>query len=105
MSETTKVELPLADIRAYCETQPIARLSLFGSDFAAYIRPDCDIAMLIEYAPNARLSYFDLAGHEIDLGEILGHNVDLRTPAEVRRLIDLDKDNGMRLVYAQSQSN
>ncbi len=31
MSEMKTLDLPLETIRAYCETQPIDRLSVFGS--------------------------------------------------------------------------
>ena len=105
MSEATAIDLPIEAIREYCATQPIERLSLFGAAFRDFLRPQCDFGMLIEYAPDAGVGYFELAQQEIDLGEIVGFRVDLRTPAEVRRLISLGVCDSARLIYARNHIN
>ncbi|MCY3831712.1 MAG: nucleotidyltransferase [Chloroflexi bacterium] len=85
MSETTKINLPVEAIRAYCETQLMQRLSLLGPAFDDWLRPDTDIGLLVEYAPGAPIGYFAMAQQEIDLGEIIGRKVDLRTQQEINR--------------------
>ena len=49
-------------------------------------RPDSDVDLLVEFLPDARPTYFDLANIEIELSALLdGRKVDLRTPAELSR--------------------
>ena len=49
-------------------------------------RPDSDVDLLVEFLPDARPTYFDLANIEIELSTLLdGRKVDLRTPAELSR--------------------
>jgi uncharacterized protein len=65
----------------------IKKLSLFGSTLKGTARPDSDIDLLVEFEPEARPSYLDLAEIEIELGErIGGRKVDLRTAHELSRL-------------------
>ena len=101
MSENIKVNLPLDDIRAYCETQPIARLSLFGSALRDELTPESDIDLLVQYAPGAEIGYFELAQQEIDLSELIGRKVDLRTPRELSRYFRRQVLDSARLIYAQ----
>ena len=104
MSELTTVALPVEEIRAYCQTQPIARLSLFGSALRDELRDESDIDLLVEYEPDARIGYFELAQHEIDLGELIGRQVDLRTAGELNRLFRQDVIDSARQLYARRES-
>lgn len=104
MSEMTAVELPLKAIREYCETQPILRLSLFGSALRDELTPDSDIDLLVEYSPGARVGYFELAQHEIDIGNLIGRKVDLRTADELNRLFRQDVVDSARQLYARRES-
>ncbi|MCY3831713.1 MAG: nucleotidyltransferase domain-containing protein [Chloroflexi bacterium] len=58
VGETVTINLPLEEIRAYCETQPIERLSLFGSAARNELRPESDVDFLVEYEPEAPVGYF-----------------------------------------------
>jgi len=80
MGETAKFRLPLEAIRAYCNQRPIRRLSLFGSALREDLKPDSDIDMLVEYAPEADISYFDIVQQQIDFSKMIGRPVDLLTP-------------------------
>lgn len=84
MSEITACALPVEAICAYCETQPIERLSLFGSALRGELIVESDIDLLVEYRPGAIVTLFTLAGHEIDLGKLIGRKVDLRMAGELR---------------------
>jgi len=59
----------------------IRKLSLFGSILRSYFGPDSDIDMLVEFLPGKIIGFLGLAGLEIELTEMLGRKVDLRTPA------------------------
>jgi predicted nucleotidyltransferase len=70
-----------------CQRHGIRRLSLFGSMLKGTARPDSDIDLLVEFEPDARPSYFDLAEVELELSPLLGgRRVDLRTAPELSHL-------------------
>ena len=85
MSEAKTLELPLEQIREYCKTQPIARLSELAPEFDGWLRPDTEIGYVVDYEPGAVITLLDMAGHEIELGEILGVGVSLYTSKGLRQ--------------------
>ena len=101
MSEPAAIDLPLEAICAYCETQPIARLSRLGPGFDARLRPDTEIGVLVEYLPEASVSYIDMARQERVLSEIMGDAVDLRTPNELESTSKQRILAGATLVFAK----
>ena len=75
-----------AELAPICRRHRIRKLSLFGSQLKGTARPDSDVDLLVEFLPDARPTYFDLANIEIELSALLdGRKVDLRTPAELSR--------------------
>ena len=99
MSELIQTHLPEDKIRAYCKSQPIERLSVFGSAARNELTPESDIDLLVEYLPEAKIGYFELAQQEIDLSALIGWKVDLRTPNELSRFFRQDVIDNARLVY------
>ena len=67
-------------IGEFCRRHGIVKLSLFGSILRDDFRPDSDVDVLVEFAPESRVSLFDLGGMLVELSEILGRQVDLKTP-------------------------
>ena len=55
----------------------VVRLSVFGSTARGDRRPDSDIDLLAAFDDSMRISLLDMAGVEIQLSEMLGHQVDL----------------------------
>lgn len=80
-----KITIPQEEIVAFCQRNQIRKLSLFGSVLSDDFRPDSDVDVLVEFAPGARVSLFDMAAMEIELAELIGRKVDLRTPEELSR--------------------
>ncbi len=76
-----QIALPERDITTFCRRYPIRRLSLFGSVLRNDFAPDSDVDVLVEFEANAGIGYFELVQMQIELSEILGHRVDLLTPA------------------------
>ncbi len=101
MSEITAIALPVEEICAYCETRPIQRLSVLGVEFDGWLRPDTIIGVLVEYLPEATVSYIDMARQEDELSEILGGTVDLRTPNELEPTTKQQILAGATLVFAK----
>jgi hypothetical protein len=63
----------------------VERLGLFGSFSRDEARADSDVDILVEFEPEARVGLIRLAGMELDLGELLGRKVDMRTPQDLSR--------------------
>ncbi|MEX2237995.1 MAG: nucleotidyltransferase domain-containing protein [Dehalococcoidia bacterium] len=67
----------------FCKRNHIRKLSLFGSVLRADFHNGSDVDFLVEFEAGYPVGYFDLAGMEIELSEILGRKADLRTPGEL----------------------
>ena len=101
MSEFVRADLPQDRIREYCASQPIQRLSVFGSAARNELTPESDIDLLVEYMPDARISYFDMGRHVTDLVEIVGRPVDLCTPNSISRYFRQNVIEGAVPIYAK----
>ena len=99
MSEMVKFDLPAKEISAYCESQPILRLSELAPEFEGWLRPDTDIGLLVDYMPGAIITLLDMAGHEIDLGKIIGKGVSLHTSKGLARGSLKKYIESARLIY------
>jgi len=69
----------------FCRRHRIRRLSVFGSALRDDFRPDSDVDFLVEFEREARVSLLDMAGMELELEEIVGREVDLRTAGDLSR--------------------
>ena len=61
------------------------KLSLFGSVLTERFRPDSDIDILVEFEAGHTPGLFGIAGMEIELSNLLGRKVDLRTAEDLSR--------------------
>lgn len=93
------ITLPYAEIAQFCQQHRIRKLSLFGSVLRDDFRPDSDIDVLVEFEPGHVPGLLKMAGLEIELGDIVGQKVDLRTAAELSRYFRQDVVNGAELIY------
>lgn len=76
-------------------------MSLFGSALRGDAGPASDIDFLIEFHPDHIPGLIKLAGMEIELSEILGRKVDLRTPQDLSRYFRQEVLNSAELQYAE----
>lgn len=77
--------LPLSEqqVRDFCTAHGIRRLLLFGSSLRSDFSPTSDVDLLVEFEPDAEVTYLDLVRLELELTRLIGRTVDLRTPAEL----------------------
>ena len=85
MAATPRLPIPHDALADFCRRNGIKRLSLFGSVLRDDFGPDSDVDMLVEFEPGKRIGLFGLSALQIELTEMLGRQVDLRTPAELSR--------------------
>ena len=102
MSETLRVDVLVEAIRAYCEAQQIASLSLLGGAFDDWLRPNTEVGLLVDYLPGASITYIDMARQERELGKIIGGAIDLRTPNELEMTTRQTILKGATLVFVQN---
>ncbi len=93
------LELPRETITAFCKKYAIRKLSLFGSVLRDDFRPDSDVDVLVEFGPGVRISYFDLAGMQIELEQILGRPVDIGTPDMLSKYIRKQVLQNAQIIY------
>ncbi len=99
MNEITSINLPLEDICDYCAHQPIQRLSLFGSALHGELTVNSDIDLLVQYTLGARVGYLSRARQGIDLSQIIGRSVDLRTRHELSPYFRQQVIDSAQLIY------
>lgn len=87
-------------LEAFCRKNHIIKMSLFGSVLRDELSPESDIDILVEFDKGHMPGLMDLAGMEIELGEMVGRKVDLRTPAELSRYFRDDVLEKARVEYA-----
>lgn len=80
-----KIHLDRERIAAFCRQHGIRKLSLFGSVLRDDFRPDSDVDVLVEFEPELPITLFDVVRMEHALSELVGRQVDLRTPQDLSR--------------------
>lgn len=73
----TKMDIPQEKISDFCQRWQVVELALFGSILRDNFRPDSNVDMLVQFAPDAQRSLFDLAQMQDELQSILGRETDL----------------------------
>jgi predicted nucleotidyltransferase len=84
MSDVLKIDS--IALESICRRHRIRRLSLFGSVLKGRARLDSDVDMLVEFMPDARPTFLDMAQIELELSPLVGgRRVDLRTAEDLSR--------------------
>lgn len=94
------IEIPHERIAGFCRKHRIRRLALFGSVLRGDFRADSDVDVLVEFEPDARVGLFSLGAMELELTDLLGRKVDLRTPEELSRYFREQVTEGAEVLYA-----
>jgi uncharacterized protein len=81
--ESHELHIPKERIAAFCEKHGVKRLSLFGSALRDDFGPDSDVDILVEFHPGRTPGMFGYGQMILELREIIGREVDLRTPNDL----------------------
>jgi hypothetical protein len=87
-------------LESFCRKHHIRKLSLFGSALRDEMNPESDIDLLVEFDPDHIPGLLHLSGMEIELSQMAGRKVDLRTPGELSRFFREEVLAHSRLEYA-----
>ena len=78
------IEISNRAIKEFCRKHHIQRLAFFGSILRDDFGPTSDIDVLVTFEPGATPG-FGFIGIQNELSEMLGHPVDLHTPASLSK--------------------
>ncbi len=78
------IDISRERIAAFCRTNGIRRLALFGSILRDDFRPESDVDVLIEFQPGVRVGLAFIRMQD-ELSSILGRKVDLHTPGSLSK--------------------
>ena len=97
-----RLSIPKPELAAFCRTQGIRRLAIFGSALRDDFGPESDIDVLVEFAPGRVPGLLGIAGMEIELSPLFGgRKVDLRTPEDLSRYFRQEVLDTAEVQYAQ----
>lgn len=96
-----QIPVPTDRLAAFCRANGIARLSIFGSALRTDFRQDSDVDILVEFEADRTPGLLGLAGMELELGEMFGRKVDLRTPEDLSRYFRQSVLDEAQLQYAR----
>lgn len=101
MNNELKIDIPHARVAEFCRKHHIRKLSFFGSVLREDFGPDSDVDVLVDFIPGKGPGFFGLSHMELELSDILGRKVDLRTPNELSRYFRDEVVSGARTEYAK----
>ncbi|MFC1713686.1 nucleotidyltransferase family protein [Candidatus Poribacteria bacterium] len=80
-----RVKITQEEIGDFCKRNHIRRLAFFGSVLRDDFTPDSDVDILVELDHTYPTGFLKMAQMEIELSEMIGRKLDLRTPKELSR--------------------
>lgn len=95
-----KIEIPPEQVTEFCRRHRIRKLALFGSVLRDDFGPESDVDVLVEFEAGVRVGLIRLAAMELELGEMIGRTVDLRTPGDLSRYFRDEVLRGAEVQYA-----
>lgn len=81
------VRIPINEtkIKEFCRKWKITEFSLFGSVVREDFRQESDVDVLVDFAPGAKWSLFDMGEMPEDLRELFGREVDLLSRRQIEK--------------------
>ena len=87
-----------ATLARFCKRHHIRQLALFGSHLKGTAGPESDIDLLVTFDREYIPGLLGISGMEIELSELLGQKVDLRTAGDLSRYF---RDDVLRMAKVQ----
>ena len=72
-----KITIPPEKIKSFCQRYQVRRMSLFGSILQDDFKPESDVDVLVQFDPDARVSFMTLGKMQRELAAIFQRDVDL----------------------------
>jgi len=101
MAYSIEQKIPKDKLIGFCKKNHIRKLSIFGSAIRGELQPDSDIDLLVEFEQGHTPGLFSIIKMEMELAEMLGRKVDLRTPEDLSQYF---RDEVMQNAQIQYQA-
>lgn len=98
-----KIDIPMQEIEHFCQTNHIQALALFGSVLTKHFSKSSDVDVLVQFDEPHIPGLIRLSELELELGEIFGRHVDLRTPKDLSRYFRDDVITGAYRLYGKKR--
>ena len=95
-----QIDVDAQELAAFCRRSGIRRLSFFGSVLREDFGPESDVDVLVEFAPDAGVGLFEFVDLQRQLGDLLGRDVDLHTPASLSHFFREGVVDSAEVAYA-----
>ena len=99
MAYLVEQKMPKGKLIEFCERNRIRKLSVFGSAMRGQLGPDSDIDVLVEFEQGHTPGLFSIIKMEMELTEMLGKKVDLRTPEDLSQYFRDEVVQNAKLQY------
>jgi uncharacterized protein len=101
MSRIGNIEVPMQQIRAFCEKYGVEELSLFGSVLREDFAPESDVDVMLKFKPGHGFTFENTPDIQDELQRIFGHRVDVIEKGRIRNPFRREAIMGSyRVVYA-----
>jgi len=94
------ISIPQEAVADFCRRHHVKRLSLFGSILRDDFSPQSDIDVLVEFLPGQTPGMFGFGQMILELSDMLGRRVDLRTPDDLSRYFRREVVRHAKLLHA-----
>lgn len=88
-------------LETFCKEHHIKKLAVFGSAIKGNLRADSDIDILVEFEEGSTPGLITFSGIEIELSDLIGRKVDLRTAGDLSRYFRAEVLNNARVEYVE----
>jgi predicted nucleotidyltransferase len=99
MAYSLKQKISQNKLAEFCRKNHIKKLSVFGSAIRGQLGPDSDIDLLVEFEKDHTPGLFSIIKMEMELTEMLGKKVDLRTPEDLSQYFRDEVVQNAKLQY------
>lgn len=99
MAYSLKQKISQNKLAEFCRKNHIKKLSVFGSAIRGQLGPDSDIDLLVEFEKDHTPGLFSIIKMEMELAEMLGKKVDLRTPEDLSQYFRDEVVQNAKLQY------
>lgn len=94
--------VPQDHLEEICHHHHIRKLALFGSVLRSDFSPTSDIDVLVEFEPEAVITYFELVDAQDDLTALFGRAVDLVTAGALSPYFKQSVLDSARVLYERT---
>lgn len=96
----TTLAVPVDQLAALCRRYHVRELALFGSALREDFRPNSDIDLLVEFEPEAPVTFLLLGQMERELAGLFGRRIDLVPKSGLKPLLRQGVLETARVLYA-----